>query len=516
MQKHLQANSSNRLLPVLFTLALMLASFMGFAQTAYITNWGDSTVSVINVATNTVIKTITVGVQPYGVSVSPDGSKVYITNSFASSVSVINAATNTVSATIPVSKGPEGISVSPDGSKVYVTNFDDGTVSEINAATNIVSATIEVGIEPNGLCVSPDGSKVYVANNFDGTVSVINTATDTVSATITVYSQPRGICISPNGNRIYVVDGGGVSVINTATDTILATATTAGLDPIGISISPDGSKIYVADYEENSVYVISTAYNGYLARIPVGSQNLGISVSPDGSKVYVANESSNTVSVMNAAADTVLDTIAVGKNPFAFGNFISTYTAPFCNANFSIAADSTWLHHYIVTDNSYGKHSLSYIWSWGDGTQDTIPYPSHTYADSGFYNICLSITDSTGCQSTFCDSSFHAMRTTNTMVYVNVVNPLLTGTKEVSWQTLEVVLYPNPATNQLTIHTSSFHNEAVMVLIMNVLGMETSPPAPLLQERGDAMIDVSKLSAGMYFLQLKWESGSVVKRFVKE
>ena len=41
---------------------------------------GDNTVSVINTATNTVSATITVGTNPNGISVSPDGSKVYVAN----------------------------------------------------------------------------------------------------------------------------------------------------------------------------------------------------------------------------------------------------------------------------------------------------------------------------------------------------------------------------------------------------------------------------------------------------
>ena len=82
----------------------------------------DNTVSVINTATNTVSATITVGSDPNGVSVSPDGSKVYVANEGANTVSVINTATNTVTATITVGTNPYGISVSPDGSKVYVAN----------------------------------------------------------------------------------------------------------------------------------------------------------------------------------------------------------------------------------------------------------------------------------------------------------------------------------------------------------------------------------------------------------
>jgi YVTN family beta-propeller protein len=61
---------------------------------------------------------------------------------------VIDAATNTVSATIPVGDTPFGVAVTPDGSKVYVANLNRNTVSVIDTATNTVIATIPVGIEP--------------------------------------------------------------------------------------------------------------------------------------------------------------------------------------------------------------------------------------------------------------------------------------------------------------------------------------------------------------------------------
>jgi YVTN family beta-propeller protein len=44
---------------------------------AYITNSGDGIVSVIDTTNNTVINTIPVGRKPFGVGVTPDGSKVY-------------------------------------------------------------------------------------------------------------------------------------------------------------------------------------------------------------------------------------------------------------------------------------------------------------------------------------------------------------------------------------------------------------------------------------------------------
>src|SRR5215471_7006028 len=195
-----------------FALALTLACLLGpastRAQNAYITNENSNTVSVIDTATDTVSATIPVGLIPFGVAVSPDGSKVYVTNSSTANsapntVQVIDTATNTVSATITVGLTPVcnppvpctmAVAVSPDGSKVYVTNEFANTVSVIDAATNMVSATIPVPSflpsHPFGVAVSPDGNMVYVANNGTDTVSVIDTATNTISATIHVGRGP--------------------------------------------------------------------------------------------------------------------------------------------------------------------------------------------------------------------------------------------------------------------------------------------------------------------------------------
>ena len=96
-------------------------------------------------------------------------------------------------------------------------------------------------------------------------------------------------------------------------------------------------------------------------------------------------------------------------------------------------------------------------------------------------------------------------------------------------------IYPNPVFNQLTIYfkTAPFRKTA-NISIMNVLGEEVLssslsgvyPDNFGREGRGEAVIDVSALPAGMYFLQMKavgWtsnglktESGIESKRFVKE
>jgi YVTN family beta-propeller protein len=318
-------------------LAIVLGGAPSSAQNAYIPNASDNTVSVIDTAINTVVGLpIPVGDFPFGVAVSPDGSKVYVANAgyatHNSTVSVIATATNTVIGTIPVGYLANGIAVTPDGSTVYVATANSSSVSVISTATNTVVGTIPVGYIPEGVvvAVSPDGSKLYVTNASGGTVSVISTATNTVVGTIPV-SFPFGVAVAPDGSKVYVTSGSGVAVIDTTTNTVTATIPVGFIRPNGVAVTPDGSKVYVVIEVAGttgfpvpgSVSVIDTLTNTMVGMpIPVGSDPTGIAITPDGSKVYVTNEADNTVSVIDTATNIVVAVLPVGNAPFAFGVFI--------------------------------------------------------------------------------------------------------------------------------------------------------------------------------------------------
>ena len=323
----------------IITILIIALSINAIAQTAYVTNSTDGTVSVINVPTSTVTYTITVGSFPWGVSVSADGTKVYVTNDNDGTVSVINTATHSVSATVHVGVGPVGAAVTPDGTKVYVTNGGTNKVSVITTATDTVTSTVTVGSFPYGVVVTPDGSKVYVTNSTGNTVSVINTSTNTVATTINVGNHPYGITVTPDGSKVYVsnLNDNSISVISTATNAVTGTIAVMSA-PRGVCVSPDGSKLFVANNSSNAVNIINTATNIVADTIPVGHLPNGISISPDGSKVYVANYNTSDVSVINVATHSVSTTTPVGTNPLAFGNFISIYPATFTIATNSVVS----------------------------------------------------------------------------------------------------------------------------------------------------------------------------------
>ena len=287
---------------------------------------------------------ITVGDAPFGVAVSPDGSRAYVTNYGSGTVSVINTANNTVGSPITVGSFPVGVAVSPDGSRAYVTNLGSGHgVGDQHGDQHGVGSPITVGDCPTGVAVSPDGSRAYVANYGSDTVSVINTATNTrrfpdhrrdlpgwgggVPGWVPrLRHQPRlrhgvgdqhgdqhggrfpdprrgppvGVAVSPDGSRAYVTNygSGTVSVINTGNNTVGSTIT-VGTQPFGVAVSPDGSRAYVTNYGSGSVSVINTATDTVVGSpITVGNGPWGVAVSPDGSRAYVTNHGSGSVSVI--------------------------------------------------------------------------------------------------------------------------------------------------------------------------------------------------------------------------
>jgi len=304
------------ILNLILGLSLVSMASAHAQQFAYVAHQGSNNVSVINTAANTVGHTVTVGAQPEGIAITPDGDFAYVTNSNWSNVSVINTATNTVIATVTVGNRPRGIAIRPDGAFAYVANWSSDSVSVINTTTNTVIATVAVGDVPFGIAITPDGAFAYVTNFSSNNVSVINTATNTLHTTVTVGFQPSGVAVTPDGAYAYVtnISSHNVSVINTATNTVVATVT-VGLGPAGIAIMPNGAFAYVTNQGTDDVSVVNTATNTVIATVAVGDVPFGIAITPDGAFAYAANVFSNSVSVINTATNTVVATVGVGINP---------------------------------------------------------------------------------------------------------------------------------------------------------------------------------------------------------
>jgi YVTN family beta-propeller protein len=147
---------------------------------AYVTNWLANTVSVINIVSGNEENTIEVGTAPEGILVVDNTA--YVCNSGGypsythSSVSIIDITTDSVTKTLDVLSNPQDIALGPNGNLYvictgnYVNTF--GKIVEINPYgdndyTPLVTDTIEIGGTPTDIVVTNNGI-AYLADFGNG------------------------------------------------------------------------------------------------------------------------------------------------------------------------------------------------------------------------------------------------------------------------------------------------------------------------------------------------------------
>jgi YVTN family beta-propeller protein len=168
-----------------------------------------------------VTATISVGHNPYTALVSKDGKTVYVSNWGATTLSVVDVsgATPTVTQTIPVGTHPTALLLNPVNTELYVANADSDTISVLDTTTNLVVRTIDLtpfpgspfGAGPSSLAISSDGGTLYVGNNFDNDIAVVRLGQpDHILGLIPTGWIPSGVVLSPDNLQLAVINSKGL------------------------------------------------------------------------------------------------------------------------------------------------------------------------------------------------------------------------------------------------------------------------------------------------------------------
>ncbi len=190
---------------------------------AYVVNIGG-TVSIIDPSTDTVIGSVT-GVfnTPAHIAFTPDGTKAYVTTPGDDTVTIVNVATDTVSGIVANGNFdiPSMVVVTPNGTRAYVSNTDNSTVSVIDVATDTAIGIITGGTFNTqvGLAVTHDSSFLYISDSTTSRVFFASTATNAVVGAVSeptvMFNNPTFISITPDDQYAYVsnIDGDTVGII---------------------------------------------------------------------------------------------------------------------------------------------------------------------------------------------------------------------------------------------------------------------------------------------------------------
>lgn len=300
----------------------------------YVVNGANNNISVIELSSNTVKRTIALNnaTFPHHISLSPD--KEFIAVAIAgmdlsgghgghgtgpAKVMILDAVTGVAHHEFNTIHLPHNAAFNPSGTELWVPQADttQGTVLVYNTSDYSLKNTINVGRSPSELTFSFDGSMAFAANTMDATVTMIDPATKAIMATIPVGTDPVGAWPAPNG-KMYVDNESAMTV--TEIDVASATVTSTfdlGFMPGYVSYSTQHNEIWVSDATNGKIVYFENTGGVWS---PVGSISTGtnahaIVFTNDGTRAYVSNQGASSVSVIDVVNHAKLQDITVGGKP---------------------------------------------------------------------------------------------------------------------------------------------------------------------------------------------------------
>ncbi len=189
----------------------------------YVSNWGDSTVSVIDLTAHPPVRPTAMFVGPHPSALTLGSGSLFVALAGSNGVArvdlktgrVIEQLTVALNPRAPVGSDPNALALTPDGRTLYVAMAGNNSVAVVRLGPRAmrVAGLIPVGWYPTAVATSSDGRTLYVANgkgggsgaNPDGTY-IGNVITGSVSivpvpdaATLARYTQ-RVYSLSPYSN----------------------------------------------------------------------------------------------------------------------------------------------------------------------------------------------------------------------------------------------------------------------------------------------------------------------------
>jgi YVTN family beta-propeller protein len=247
-------------------------------HTAYVVNGGTGTVSVIDKASASVVATVTVGAKPVAIAVDSVRHLAYVVNNAANSVSILDEKTNTVTGTVQVGPGPVAVAVDTGTNTIFVanTNGGQGSISKIDGVTHAVTPTEALSEQP-----------------FAVTIDAADNTLD-----IETYHAATNDSSNPPGGWLWAMDE---KTLNTPAKTRI---TTGPASPVASVLDAAAHTLYVVAPSNvagvaGSLLVLPSPDNflGDAPFVPVGMAPRAVALDPATHDLYVVN-GDNTITLV--------------------------------------------------------------------------------------------------------------------------------------------------------------------------------------------------------------------------
>jgi PKD domain/Secretion system C-terminal sorting domain len=377
--------------------------------------------------------------------------------------------------------------------------FESTQLTGLDISQN--SALINLGVY-NGILTSIDASNnpnlTYISvQNNELTCMNIKNGNNTNLTTITTYNNPNLVCMEVD-NPTYSTTNWTINI-----DAWTNFSTNCGNSCLPCTLVPSFSVI--DNGNGNYSFTNTTLGNYNLTHWAFGNGTNSTATSP--------NYTFTTNGVFEVVL-TVADSIA-GSTCFDYYTTtinVTGVTSPLqCHSGFVMYPD-TGINNVTVVNSSSGNN-LTYTWDFGDGTSTSpLQNPSHVYATSGPFYLCLTVNDGAGCIDMFCDSiGVNGVVFKQAGFSINVISPIPTAVKPIPTVT-DISIYPNPTTRHITIDLGTTQTN-VTATLTNSLGQVVISKNYNSTNSINLNIDAPK---GIYFLRLETDKAVITRKIIKE
>jgi len=182
----------------------------------------DHIVSVVDLHTGHVLRTIDLPSEPYTCIISPDGRTLFVSLWGGAKVQLFDVETLEPRGEIAVGEHPNAMTITRDGRRLFVACANTNAVWAIDIARRQAVEQISVsmfpnappGSTPNSVSLSPDDKRLLVANAYNNVVAAIDVSKpgeSEVEGFIPTGWYPTGAAISRDGKQIFILSGKGLT-----------------------------------------------------------------------------------------------------------------------------------------------------------------------------------------------------------------------------------------------------------------------------------------------------------------
>lgn len=257
--------------------------------------------------------------------------------------------------------------------------------------------------------------------------------------------------------------------------------------------SPDSLVLISATCDSITMSWVSMASSSLIEYDTIGFlPGTGISSGQVSSPFVLTNLSPNTIYDVYIA-DTCGSDTSLWVGPFN----VATISAPLPKASFTFTKSFSGSNQVVSFDASASTNAVDYSWDFGNGNSGIGLNPTETYTVNGVYVAELTVSNACGSHDT----------TLSISVNIGIEEYALVH---------EISIYPNPATDQITVETDKNQSGISRIEMFTLSGERIYDfDSALGQGELTHTINIRELTQGMYLLKVYTGMGLAVKKINK-